>query len=78
MLFRINMEAESEFCMLRSDYNSVSSVEEFDKICRCCLSPENICSIFEVLYDDEKNFSNLLHSYTSIHVRILLIVLLQW
>lgn len=66
------MESESEFYAIKSEIgNSVTSVEQFDQICRCCLSEENeICSVFEVQYDG-KNFSDLLQSCASVRVSIL-------
>lgn len=70
------MEAKTENFVIKSDCHNVSSLEEFDRICRCCLSAENdFCSVFEVLCD-ENNFSELLHSCTSIHVSILLLITL--
>lgn len=70
-----NIETGSEFCAVKNELiSSVTSVEGFDEICRCCLLAENeICSIFEVQYDG-KNFSELLHSCTSIHVSNLISV----
>lgn len=51
--------------------NNVTSVEQFDQICRCCLSAENkICPIFELGFN-ESNFSDLLHSCTSVYVSVL-------
>lgn len=69
------MESVSEFCAVKSEFsNSVTSVEQFNEICRCCLSADHeICSIFKLQYN-ENSFSDLLHSCTSIHVRIYLLI----
>lgn len=70
------METESklsEFCGVKCESSaSVTCVTsaEFDKICRCCLSAENkLCPIFDVQCDGN-SFSQLLHTYTSVHVSI--------
>lgn len=64
-------ESECEFSVIQIKTeckNTVTSVDQFDKICRLCLSAETqICSIFELQYN-KSNFSDLLHLCTSIHV----------
>lgn len=65
------MKTESELCAIKCESSpNVSSVEEFNQICRCCLSTENkLSSVFEVQFKGN-SFSELLYSYTSVHVSI--------
>lgn len=66
------METVNEFCEIKTEINSaITSIEQFDQICRCCLSTENeFCSVFKLQYS-ENNFVDLLHFCTSIYVSIL-------
>lgn len=63
-------ETQSEFCAVKYESSKNVRVEEFDQICRCCLSAENkLSSIYDVQCGG-KNFSQLLHNYTSVRVSI--------